>query len=128
MPQKTTNRPVLESTIETYFKHQIKRAGGLAFKFMSTVNGVPDQLVIHDGVTHYVEVKRPGGKPRADQVRCHAKMATHGATVHVISTNDEVDAFVRDTLGVILEQKTRTKTSENVRIQGADAFADFADA
>lgn len=127
MPKQPPNRPVLESTIETYFKKQIKRAGGIAFKFMSTVNGVPDQLVIHEGVTHYVEVKRPGGKPRADQVRCHAKMAAHGAHVHVLSTTDEVDAFVRDTLRVTLTAPRPRKTDIG-RIKGADAFAHFADA
>lgn len=95
-----TKKPVLESKIETYFKTHVKRAGGLAYKFKSAVNGVPDQIVIHDGTTHFVEIKRPGGKPRADQIRCHANINAHGVPVHVVSTEQEVDAFIRDVLGV----------------------------
>lgn len=114
---KTT--PVLESKIETYFKQQIKRADGLAYKFKSAVNGVPDQIVIHAGLTHFVEIKRPGGKPRADQILCHEAIAAHGVPVHVVSTTEEVDAFVREVLGVTT-LKDKKVISATTRVSSND--------
>lgn len=110
-----TKKPVLESKIETYFKTCVKRAGALAYKFKSAVNGVPDQIVIHDGTTHFVEIKRPGGKPRADQIRCHAHINAHGVPVHVVSTEHEVDAFIRNVLGVT-ELAPATKTARTTHV------------
>lgn len=112
----------LESKIEAYLAERVKAVGALTYKFKSTVNGVPDRLVIFDGVTHLVEVKRPGEKPRANQVKCHQDIAARGVPVHVVDDRDAVDAFVRDVLGVntpVERQKRATQTT----IKGFDAFA-----
>lgn len=95
----TRKKPELESKIETYFKKRVNAVGGLAYKFKSTVNGVPDQLVIHDGMMHLVEVKRPDGEPRANQLHIHAKINERGVPVHIVATTDDVDRFVLDVLG-----------------------------
>ena len=76
----------LESKIETYLKNQIKNIGGLCYKFKSTVNGVPDQLVIYDRTMHLVEVKRPGEKPRANQVHVHSQIKKQGVPVYTVDT------------------------------------------
>lgn len=112
----------LESKIETYLAEQVKAVGALTYKFKSTVNGVPDRLVIFDGVTHLVEVKRPGEKPRANQVKCHQDIASRGVPVHVVDDRDAVDAFVRDVLGVHTPVE-RPKRAARTTIKGFDAFA-----
>ena len=89
-----------ESRIESYLNDQVARAGGDSYKFKSTVNGVPDRIVLFDGKTHFVEVKRPNGKLRPTQVTMHKKFAKQKIQVHVVDTKDKVDAFIQDVLGV----------------------------
>lgn len=88
----------LESKIETHLKTQIKNIGGLCYKFKSTVNGVPDQLVIFNGATHLVEVKRPDEVPRANQVHVHNQIKQRGVIVYTVDTEKAVDAFIKDVL------------------------------
>lgn len=109
----------LESKIETHLKNQIKRIGGLCYKFKSTVNGVPDQLVIYDGAMHLVEVKRPGEEPRANQVHVHNQIKKQNVPVYTVDTETAVDAFVRDVLGA--EPIKQTEPKETV-IQSKNRF------
>ncbi|MGX1266689.1 hypothetical protein RKD55_004633 [Rossellomorea marisflavi] len=102
----------LESKIETYLKNQIKNIEGLCYKFKSTVNGVPDQVVIYKGTIHLVEVKRPGERPRANQVQVHHQIQKQGVPVHTVDTTGAVDAFIKDVLGA--EPKIQTKPKEAV--------------
>lgn len=119
------NKPVLESKIETYLKDQVKALGGLAFKFKSSVNGVPDQIIMMDGVAHFVEVKRPGQKPRADQVNMQNKIIAQGIPVHNVSTHREVDDFIRITLKhkpVELSKRPKSSTAAKPKIKGFGTF------
>lgn len=111
----------LESKIETYLKDQIKALGGLSYKFKSTVNGVPDQIVIFDGTTHFVEVKRPGETPRADQIAVQRKIAAQNVSVCTVSTTDEIDAFIRKNLGCepITAKKSAPKSPGTLKDIGA---------
>lgn len=116
-------KPELESKIETYFKKRIAAVGGLTYKFKSTVNGVPDQLVIHDGMMHLVEVKRPGEVPRANQVQVHKNINKRGVPVHTVATTDDVDRFMVDVLGETGGWLEPANRRPNVpTIQGASLF------
>ena len=55
---------MLEKDIEKYFMRRVAQVGGRAYKFVSPSNrGVADRVVcLPDGTTHFVELKRPGGK------------------------------------------------------------------
>lgn len=99
----------LESKIETYLKSQIKNVGGLCYKFKSTVNGVPDQVVIYKGMIHLIEVKRPGERPRANQIQVHHQIQKQGVPVHTVDTIAAVDAFIKDVL------KTEPKAPTTVK-------------
>lgn len=110
----------LESKIESYLKQQIKRLGGLCYKWKSTVNGVPDQIIIYNGQTHLVEVKRPGEKPRPSQVSIHRQIREQGVPVYTVDTNESIDAFIQDVLHA--EVPTKTKTVVGSVIRPADAF------
>lgn len=91
-------QPIRERTVEQYLNKQIQSLGGLSFKFKSTVNGVPDRIIIFDGKTHFIEVKRPGGKLRKEQVAMHNRMRNHRASVHVVSSHADIDKFIRNIL------------------------------
>lgn len=90
----------LESKIETYLKNQIKAIGGLCYKFKSTVNGVPDQLVIFNQNMYLVEVKRPNEVPRANQVHVHNQIKKQGVTVYTVDTISSIDSFIKNVLGI----------------------------
>lgn len=85
-----------ESTIEKYLALRIKKAGGLCWKFTSpNLRGVPDRLVILTlGRAFWVELKAPGKKPTALQLRRHAQLHNLGHKVVVLDTIEAVDAFV----------------------------------
>lgn len=103
-----------ESRIENYLARQVKAAGGRCLKFVSPGRrGVTDRLVqwprmpirispgyINDhrtmmGRTHYVEVKAPGEKPRAEQLREHRWLRRNGFDVFVLDTKAKVDNYIR---------------------------------
>lgn len=109
----------LESKIETYLKTQIKNIGGLCYKFKSTVNGVPDQLVIYEGNMYLVEVKRPNEIPRANQVHIHNEIQKRGVTVYTVDTTNKIDEFIRD---VLKAKPIHKKDDRPVTIQSKDTF------
>jgi len=113
----------LESKIETYLKQQIKRIGGLCYKFKSTVSGVPDQLVIFNGTMHLVEVKRPGETPRPNQVHVHGQIEKQGVPVHTVDTKETVDAFIQNVLHVqSANQSTICTTDQTIHVKPKGMF------
>ncbi|MDR2647677.1 MAG: VRR-NUC domain-containing protein [Oscillospiraceae bacterium] len=73
-----------ESSIETYLRNRVKQLGGLAYKFVSPgYNGVPDRLVcLPGGKLIFVELKAPGKKPTALQLRRHDELRKLGFKVY----------------------------------------------
>ena len=60
-----------ERQIEKYLIDQIEKLGGKCLKFLGTITGVPDRIILlPDGSVWFVEVKRPDGKlsPRQEVV------------------------------------------------------------
>jgi hypothetical protein len=86
-----------ESCIETRLNNGMERCGGLCEKFKSPGRrNVPDRLVTWpDGEMELVELKAPGKKPRTGQLRDHQRRAKCNVKVHVISTVEGVDKFLR---------------------------------
>lgn len=58
--------------------------------------GAPDRLFIKEGRHVWVEFKRPGKEPDAQQRREHARMRRHGAEVHVIDSVEAGRALFAD--------------------------------
>lgn len=84
-----------ENKIERYLQDQCAKRDWLCYKFASPSNaGVPDRIVIGAGQVIFVELKRPGGKPRKLQKLVHARMRARGATVCVCDTQDSVDELL----------------------------------
>lgn len=84
-----------EETVERRLVELARRHGGIARKWVSPgVRGVPDRIVIlPGGRVFFVEVKRPGGKPRADQVVQLNQLRQLGCDVYVV---DDADKFFEE--------------------------------
>jgi len=86
-----------EKAIEKYLKSEVKKAGGLSYKFSSPAHrGVPDQIVLLYGVVHFVEVKTIGGRLSRLQEKCIADLLMETEHVHVVYSRKDVDEFLRD--------------------------------
>lgn len=89
-----------ESTIEARFAREVKKRGGLCYKFVSPDNaGVPDRIVITpDGRTIYVELKTLIGRLAKIQKWQIAEMRRRGADVRVLYGMDQVLNFVEEVM------------------------------
>lgn len=85
----------LEKQIEGYLLSSCREQGLLCLKFTSPSRaGVPDRLVVAPHRTVFVEVKRPGEKPRKLQRVRHDQIRRHGGEVHVVDSRPAVDELV----------------------------------
>lgn len=86
---------VREDVIERHLVNEVKKAGGIAYKFVSPGRrAVPDRLVLlPGGKVIFVECKAPGEKPRPDQLREHARLFALGHQVVVLDSKDLRNVF-----------------------------------
>ena len=70
---------ILESILEARTCHYAITRGVLVLKLnVIGRRGWPDRLLIHKGRVALVEFKRPGGRPRIQQIMVHERLAEHG--------------------------------------------------
>lgn len=82
---------MLERKIEADCVKWAKANGWLSYKFTSPANrGVPDRMFLRNGVTVFVEFKRPGGKVSTLQNRQIEKLRACDFRVFVI---DSLEGF-----------------------------------
>lgn len=81
-----------ESTVERYLVSKVKEMGGMAIKLNPIgMAGLPDRLVLLPGAKIiFVEVKRPGEKPRPIQTHIHNQLRLLGFRVEVVDNNDKI--------------------------------------
>lgn len=78
------SRP-LESLIQSRIIKRLEKEGWLVIKMgLTNVPGIPDLLALKDGVARFVEVKRPGEKPRPLQLYRHEQLKNLGFDVEVL--------------------------------------------
>ena len=88
---------MLENDVEKYLNAKVKAAGGLSRKYTSPGRrGVPDRIAILNGHVYFVELKRPGQKPRPDQLAEHRALAKHGVKVYVLDSKYAVDVWLEN--------------------------------
>lgn len=88
--------PVKESDIEKYLVDSLKPLGCVQRKLKWIGRrSAPDRVIFYHGRTYLVEVKRPGGKPRLEQVREHNLLRAQGIDVTIIDTKEGVDEFAK---------------------------------
>lgn len=88
----------LEKNIEVYLAQRITKRKGMTLKFVSPGHaGVPDRLVILPaGKVIFVEMKRPGEKPRPLQLKVMEKLKNLGCDVRVLDSKEAVNDFVEE--------------------------------
>ncbi|CDG95807.1 putative nuclease p44 [Xenorhabdus bovienii str. puntauvense] len=81
---------IRESVIENHLVKEIKKTGGIAYKFVSPGRrSVPDRIcVLPGGRVVFVECKAPGEKPRPDQLREHERLRALGCEVVVLDSKN----------------------------------------
>ena len=89
---------MLEKQIENMLTRSVKKAGGIALKFVSpSFAGMPDRLVLlPDGVCAFVELKAPGKKPRPLQVARHKMLRSLGYRVYVIDGIEQIGGMLHE--------------------------------
>ncbi len=96
---------VLEAYVEDMGNKSAKRNGWLyrKVKWLGR-RAAPDRFYMKPGVGYFfVEYKRPGEKPRADQIVEINLMRSCGLTVHVIDSVDAAVALFEDTRCTLLD-------------------------
>ena len=85
-----------EKQIENKLASEVKKAGGIALKFVSpSFDGMPDRLVlIPDGNIAFVELKAPGKKPRPLQLARHRLLRSLGFQVYVIDSVEQIGGML----------------------------------
>lgn len=84
-----------EKDIEQQLRSEVKRRGGLCEKWTSGTVGWPDRIVLlPDGKVGFVEVKRPGGKPRAIQLHRHYQLRQLGHKVFVLDHPGQIGGIL----------------------------------
>lgn len=87
---------MLEKTIEHKLTVAVKKAGGIAVKFVSpSFDGMPDRLVLlPDGLIAFVELKAPGKRPRPLQEARHRLLRSLGFKVYVIDQPEQIGGML----------------------------------
>lgn len=86
-----------EGKIQSHLMRRVKEVGGFCRKLAWEGRaGAPDLIIIINGRVVFVEVKRPGGKPKPHQVREHERMEKRGADVRVIDNIHDADLLVAE--------------------------------
>lgn len=86
---------MLESEIEKKLVREIRKMGGMAYKFVSPGNtGVPDRIVILPGVITFVELKTETGQLSPGQKRQIGKLQDLGMKVVVLHGMKELEEFL----------------------------------
>ena len=102
-----SSRDTIEADIERHLRDIAQRHDVLCIKAISSAhNGIPDRILVgkhavtSEGITAFVEVKRPGGTPRALQRHVIADLVRHGAIVAITDSVDTNIALMRDIFGI----------------------------
>ena len=86
---------MLESEVELYLKKKCEALGWMCAKTHSPANsGFPDRTIIADGRVVFVELKRPGGKPRKLQMKVIARIRKAGGEACVVDCFERADALI----------------------------------
>lgn len=90
-----------EKYIEKKFVESVKKAGGLAPKFVSPgLNGVPDRIVLlPDGRMAFVELKAPGKMMRPLQLTRKRQLERLGYKVYCIDEVSQIGGVIDEIQG-----------------------------
>lgn len=86
-----------EREIEQKLKKETEKHRGMCFKFLSSVSGVPDRiLLLPGGLVIFVELKKEGEKPRKLQEVQMRKIRELGFRVRVVDSEQGIQELMRE--------------------------------
>lgn len=86
-----------EGKVEDHLFKQCKKLDFVCLKFTAPANsGVPDRVIIGNGLTVFLELKAPGESLRDLQHEVINEMISHGAIVRVADTKALVDGLLAE--------------------------------
>ncbi len=87
---------MIEKDVEQRLVDKVKELGGKCYKFVSPGNaGVPDRIVVCNGYTVFVELKKPEDYKFAKLQKFHRdEIHRNGGFCILIKNYEEVDKFV----------------------------------
>lgn len=87
-----------EKQIEKKLVKAVKAVGGICPKLVSPgMDGMPDRIVLLPGAhLGFVEVKAPGQKPRALQLRRHKQLRQLGFPVFILDDQDQIAGIIKE--------------------------------
>ena len=90
----------IESEIETFFTECIdKHLPWVEHRKYKTRRNDPDRIIFfNNGRVEFVELKRPKKGARSGQLREHDRLRKRGFVVEVVTTKDEVWAWIQKRL------------------------------
>ena len=90
-----------ETEIEKRLVREVRRAGGIAPKFVSpNWAGMPDRLILlPDGRMAFAELKAPGRRPRPLQAARHRMLRRLGFRVYVIDGIEKIGGMIDEICG-----------------------------
>lgn len=102
-----------EKQIEQKLVKAVKAAGGMCPKLVCPgTDGMPDRLaLLGDGKIGFIEVKAPGKKPRALQLRRHKELLALGFPVYVLDDPEQIPIIV-ETIRKGAQNATRNRNEE----------------
>lgn len=87
---------MLEKQIEKYLVKRVTESNGLTFKWISTVTGVPDRIVLLNNNVHFVELKTENGTLSARQIFVFDQIGEQGFPVHILRSYEDIEEFIRE--------------------------------
>jgi len=85
-----------ESRVEKVLTWEVKDRGGWAIKFLPSVSGLPDRIILlPGGRICFVETKSPTGTVKPHQTVVHNRLRRLGFEVIVLSTTDAVRQWAK---------------------------------
>lgn len=93
-----------EKKVEMHLVSRLSDLGGMAWKFTSPgTRGVPDRIVILDGLICFAELKRPqGGKVSPEQAWRIKQLRQQGMKAYILKNKEQVDLLVDNMMRGVL--------------------------
>lgn len=93
--KSTFTMDMREKDIERRLVAEVKKIGGWALKFTSPGQaGVPDRIILLPGRVYFVELKRPGQKPRPLQEAVFRRMRRLYQKVFTVASISDLDYLI----------------------------------
>ena len=87
---------MLEKQVEKYLVKKVKEAGGLSYKWISSVTGVPDRIVFLNNRAFLVELKTETGVLSPRQIHVFDELGEAGFPVYILRNQEDIAGFIRE--------------------------------